>query len=301
MNVYRRDPVPAIYTCLRFVRDSGHQGRKIALVDCPDDLPRLRQLQSVIAGKACVSELERLYDFIVKAEIPDEIKTLSGNSYTLIEWRMFYWRLWDAKSLVTEQQPVEAVRFEDADIDIKFLNSLASRESCLPFLEDVEVKLTSGSYKGSELSPQEVKAIKDIETDLFSEMKLIERKKQLRLPKSRSRGSPRSRQVSPKLRNEILNRDKYRCVICGQGGPEGASLELNHIVPRSLINKLHLEPTLHTAPENLCTMCFACNRGRSDNLSKEEITHYLDLFSSPQHPNHGLRVYLTNIANLQAL
>ena len=273
----------------------------MALADCPDDLPRLRQLQRVLAGQACVSELERIYDFIVKAEIPEEVASLSGKSHRVIAWRMFYWRLWDAKSLVTEGKPVEAVRLEDAGVESKFLESLATCNSCLPFLDEVKVQLTSGSYRGFELSLQEANAIKDFEKHLFSELKLVERKKQLRFPNSKSRGNARARHVSPKLRNEILNRDKFRCVICGQGRLEDATLEVNHIIPRSLINKLHLESTLQTAPENLCIMCFDCNRGRSDILSKQEITHYLDLFSSPQHPNHGLISYLKIIASLQAL
>ena len=37
MNVYRKKPLPAIYTRLRFVRKASN----FTLADCPDDLPYL--------------------------------------------------------------------------------------------------------------------------------------------------------------------------------------------------------------------------------------------------------------------
>ena len=55
MDVYRSHPLPAIYTELRFVRKSP-----FACVDCDDDYPIIQQLQRVVKGDTCVSELEAL-------------------------------------------------------------------------------------------------------------------------------------------------------------------------------------------------------------------------------------------------
>ncbi len=108
-------------------------------------------------------------------------------------------------------------------------------------------------------------------------------------------------QVSPKLRNEILQKYNYRCMFCGNGASDGVKLEVNHIIPRSLIKKLDIDYALYTDPKNLCVTCFSCNRGKSDNLATEDIEFYRVTFSKPEHPNHGLLRYLRKISELQTL
>lgn len=61
------------------------------------------------------------------------------------------------------------------------------------------------------------------------------------------------------LRYEILNRDKFKCVLCGNTSKE-SRLEVDHIVPVSSGGK--------TTRKNLRTLCFKCNRGKG---SKNEI------------------------------
>jgi len=83
MEVYRKNPVPVIYTELGFVRAAPPS----VLADCPEDLPRLQLLQSVAGGQSCLSELERSHWLIVKAELPDDIFARTGKSWDVVEWR----------------------------------------------------------------------------------------------------------------------------------------------------------------------------------------------------------------------
>ncbi len=131
MITYRQTTVPVIYTKLKFMRASWPS----ILADCPDDLPLLQQIQSVAAGHACVSKLERSYQLIVKAEFPDDILERNGSSNEVIEWRSYYWKLYDAQSLVTDRDPpAEAIHIDKAGINTQFLDSLAHPKSCLPML-----------------------------------------------------------------------------------------------------------------------------------------------------------------------
>ena len=136
MDVYRKKPLPVIYTQLGFVRKSGLFIR----ADCPEDLPDLQKLQTIVAGAACVSEIEWSYGLFVKlTEIPDSVPRLDGTSDAVIQWRVFYWKLGDAESLVTDSRPAEAVPLMDAGISTNFLESLAHPISCLPMLRQTGV------------------------------------------------------------------------------------------------------------------------------------------------------------------
>ena len=64
--------------------------------------------------------------------------------------------------------------------------------------------------------------------------------------------------VPPKLRLEVLVRDDYRCRICGASASKGAVLEVDHIVPKAKGGENLLW--------NLQTLCFDCNRGKSDSI-----------------------------------
>lgn len=58
------------------------------------------------------------------------------------------------------------------------------------------------------------------------------------------------------LRFSILKRDKYRCQLCGRGAIDGVVLEIDHKVARANGGT--------DTPTNLWTLCFDCNRGKSD-------------------------------------
>jgi HNH endonuclease len=75
------------------------------------------------------------------------------------------------------------------------------------------------------------------------------------------RSSPREpRNFSPSLRFRILQRDGFRCRLCGlaRNDSPDVRLEVDHIVPRSRGGS--------NDPANLQTLCFACNRGKHARL-----------------------------------
>lgn len=67
-------------------------------------------------------------------------------------------------------------------------------------------------------------------------------------------------EVSDSLRYDILNRDNFKCVICGASSKEGARLHVDHIIPISKGGKSH--------PSNLRTLCERCNIGKSKKIEK---------------------------------
>jgi len=63
--------------------------------------------------------------------------------------------------------------------------------------------------------------------------------------------------IPPKLRFEVLRRDKYVCQYCGACG-KNTELEVDHIIPVSRGGKDELN--------NLKTSCIECNRGKGGDL-----------------------------------
>lgn len=72
---------------------------------------------------------------------------------------------------------------------------------------------------------------------------------------TRKQSKPRRRGISKKLRLLILERDGYRCCLCGKTAKE-TKLEVDHKVPVAKGGKDSLD--------NLWTLCIDCNRGKSD-------------------------------------
>ena len=212
------------------------------------------------------------------------------------EWRMYFWKLWDVETLVNDSQPAEAIRLADAGLSAQFLNSLAHPTSCLPMLRETQ-KVFGEGYK---LKQEIAAALEQIESPLIACLKLGTMKQLKPSANSRSQNVTGDPQISPRLRETILRRGNYRCLFCGQDA-SAISLEVNHIIPRNLINKLNLASALHTAPENLCVTCRDCNRGKCDNLTTEDIDYYWRIFSNQGHPNHDLLPHLTKLSELQAL
>jgi len=71
----------------------------------------------------------------------------------------------------------------------------------------------------------------------------------------RKRPKSKRRAISKKLRLLILERDGYRCCICGKTAKE-TKLEVDHKVPVAKGGTDSLN--------NLWTLCIDCNRGKSD-------------------------------------
>lgn len=60
------------------------------------------------------------------------------------------------------------------------------------------------------------------------------------------------------LRYDVMKRDNFKCVLCGRGASDGVTLEVDHIIP---VSKGGL-----TELDNLRTLCYDCNRGKSDKI-----------------------------------
>lgn len=65
-------------------------------------------------------------------------------------------------------------------------------------------------------------------------------------------------EVSDSMRYDVMNRDGFRCVICGASANEGARLHVDHIIPIAKGGKSEYE--------NLRTLCERCNIGKSDKI-----------------------------------
>ena len=69
-----------------------------------------------------------------------------------------------------------------------------------------------------------------------------------------------TRNISDKLRYQVLKRDNFKCCACGSSPAKDPSIELHidHIVPWSKGGE--------TVIDNLQTLCSKCNLGKSDSL-----------------------------------
>lgn len=75
-----------------------------------------------------------------------------------------------------------------------------------------------------------------------------------------------SRSINLRLRFKVLQRDRFRCCACGASPSEtlGIMLEVDHIKPWSKGGE--------TVIENLQTLCFACNQGKTNHHEDPQAT-----------------------------
>lgn len=65
--------------------------------------------------------------------------------------------------------------------------------------------------------------------------------------------------LPPDMRDWLMRRDNYECVICGLGGIDYTQfLQIDHIIPRSKGGR--------TDPDNLQTLCVICNASKGDRV-----------------------------------
>jgi 5-methylcytosine-specific restriction enzyme A len=67
----------------------------------------------------------------------------------------------------------------------------------------------------------------------------------------------RSRSISLSVRVDVLTRDGYKCMFCGRNSQQ-VDLEIDHIIPYSKGGSNFID--------NLQTLCFDCNRGKSARI-----------------------------------
>lgn len=122
------------------------------------------------------------------------------------------------------------------------------------------VEMHYSSPKGQvNLSKQKEFALNDIKVCLDS----VARSRLDRVTYSRIAAVERG-EVSDSLRYDIMNRDGFKCAICGASAAQGAHLHVDHIVPIAKGGK--------TSRDNLRTLCERCNIGKSDKIENQPKT-----------------------------
>ena len=67
--------------------------------------------------------------------------------------------------------------------------------------------------------------------------------------------------LTPSLRFRILQRDGFRCVLCGDGQPEAVRLVIGHIISVNDGLKAGIPDEALNHEDNLCVLCENCNAG----------------------------------------
>ncbi len=66
------------------------------------------------------------------------------------------------------------------------------------------------------------------------------------------------RLMTPKLRQQIKERDNYTCRVCGKYMPDGVGLHIDHIIPVAQGGK--------SVPSNLQVLCSKCNGSKGNRI-----------------------------------
>ena len=73
--------------------------------------------------------------------------------------------------------------------------------------------------------------------------------------------------IPPSVRKYVFERDKYQCQSCGKTKLE-TNLTIDHIIPLARGGQNDFS--------NLHTLCFTCNRQKTDNLDPRFRRHFED-------------------------
>lgn len=93
--------------------------------------------------------------------------------------------------------------------------------------------------------------IADVQTGKMTEVELLQRI---------TKKTPTRRPISVRLRYSVLKRDHEQCVKCGASPKKDrlVTLEIDHIIP--------VAEGGTNDPENLQTLCWSCNSGKTDTI-----------------------------------
>lgn len=103
---------------------------------------------------------------------------------------------------------------------------------------------------------EEDQLVKDVKTSIIPDGKNKSEQAQI----TREQAYTERKKLTSKLRYAIMQRDDFKCVLCGVDAAEDdnrVKLEVDHIMPISKGGK--------TVADNLRTLCRECNRGKSDS------------------------------------
>jgi hypothetical protein len=105
--------------------------------------------------------------------------------------------------------------------------------------------------------PAGMATVKRIEQALAALGEAVPDEMPVKLPRLRKDGFYNS-PAWKRARYAALRKNDGRCELCGASKHDGATLHVDHILPRSKFPKLALEPT------NLQVLCEPCNLGKSN-------------------------------------
>lgn len=162
-------------------------------------------------------------------------------------------------------------KLEDARKNAVHASLLSKRiDEYTSFLENFEREHPDKSYlinshyrKPLEYAKNKLKKMQQYEASL-----------QKNAPSSSKRKKQSSRKPIPtSMRYDVLQRDNFRCCICGRSAADGMTLHVDHIIPVSKGGA--------TSMDNLRTLCSECNLGKSDKIETVSTNSATNV-SSPQ-------------------
>jgi 5-methylcytosine-specific restriction endonuclease McrA len=203
------------------------------------------QYENIDIASEIIEYLEEHYDQIsaMLPAIDENIKIRSGYYYDL-------GRLHSSAS--PEECRTLGIRFEEyMDIEDELVDEIMLN---IPTHFELVCYVQYTSPQGrNHYSRSQVYTTQQIKAALIQ----IDNKRQYRQTEEFRRKTERAK-VTPSLRYSVLQRDGFRCVICGRSAQDNISLEVDHIVPISKGGQ--------TEYANLQTLCMDCNRGKSNKM-----------------------------------
>ena len=204
---------------------------------------------------------EQLIEYIIlneksiKTNILDAIK----NKEIFDEYCLEYDNLnFNTNKSVIEELDIKYNKFIEIENRLKIKNKL---DPVVEISACVGYNYTSPKGRNSYNGKKDY-SFNDLKYYLKEANKLEEYRKSYEAHKKRERSK-----VNDGLRYDILERDNFRCQICGATQKEGAKLVVDHIIP---VAKGGM-----TTKDNLQTLCQICNSGKSDKCNDDDLKNYL--------------------------
>jgi hypothetical protein len=216
------------------------------------------------------------------------------------------------RKLQDEDFERDFVRVVDAaHLDTSRIQSLGAPISILPFIDDWErfdalSQVSDPLLRRSRpqidrkwnLTRRERESIEREEKMLFALHRAQQRHRKLRPASNWAHAN--GGEVTPRLREQILRLDKYTDFFTGAAAPR-VEVDVHHIIPRWIVERLDLPRELLTAPYNLVTVDRQLNRVKGARLLKDDVEVYLERFADPAHRNHPILQYLAKVKELQLI
>ena len=159
-------------------------------------------------------------------------------------------------SQILSRIPTSGLGYEYRDLEKKKLTDLKLTPVCDPQITVTKQYITPKGKNHYRLS--QGYAIDKIESAINARRDADERERLYKAHIERERAL-----VTDRLRYQVMQRDKFRCQICGASQADGVQLHVDHIKPVSKGGK--------TEMKNLRTLCDRCNRGKGNLYDKSGV------------------------------